>query len=418
MTGQRLHVFFGQRPVGELALDAAGKLAWRYLGAWRRDPGAFPVSVSLPLDGEPARPDAAANFFANLLPEGTVRQRICQALRISPTNDFELLRAIGGDCAGALTITAEEQPPPVGNDYEAVTPRQLAAWSVGAPDAFSAITGRRDVRLSLAGAQDKLPVKFDGQRFLVPRGNSPSTHLLKFASPHWSHLPENEVFTTWLAEAAGLPAVRIRLATSTRARFAVVERYDRVRQGETFARLHQEDFCQALGISAANKYEKEGGPTLAACCQVLREHASLPAAEIRKLLRWALFNWLAGNADGHAKNLSLLFLPGGQIELAPFYDLVCTRNYRQLDRLLAMKIGGEADPGQLGPKNIGQLARDLGVGPRLVRDELAGLAERLVAALPAVVERFDAEAGNSPVLQRLPRIVRTLVRRAKTGVAE
>jgi serine/threonine-protein kinase HipA len=125
----------------------------------------------------------------------------------------------------------------------------------------------------------------------------------------------------------------------------VVERYDRRREAETIQRLHQEDFCQALGRSPLRKYQKEGGPRPGEVADILRLYGSLPSEDLRLLIRWGLFNWLYGNCDAHAKNISLLFGPARGTRLAPFYDLVCTRVYKSLDHHLAMSLGEQFDPG-------------------------------------------------------------------------
>jgi serine/threonine-protein kinase HipA len=150
------------------------------------------------------------------------------------------------------------------------------------------------------------------------------------------------------------------------------------------------------------KYEKEGGPSFKQCADLLREHSSLPALEIDKLLQWALFNLLAGNSDAHGKNLSILYGKDGTISLAPFYDLVCTRNYERLDRHLAMSIGGEADPGLVGGDHVTRFAADLQVNPSLIFETLDNMLKAIPQALETATEEFNAEWGDSPILERLP----------------
>ncbi len=409
----RLYVYFGDRHIGQIDLTPTFQMEFTYDSAWLSDARAFPVSLSMPLSDDPIPVETSHNFFANLLPEAGVRQRICAALKISPGNDYELLKAIGGDCAGALTITPDAQPAGQDNDYVEIDDQQLANWSIGTPDAFSTISGRQNVRLSLAGAQDKLPVLLRQNQFFLPRRNSPSSHLLKFSSPYYAHLPENETFLTGLAQAVELPAVHIHLQSTERARIAVVERYDRQIVGDTYRRLHQEDMCQVLGISPAQKYEKEGGPSLRQCAHIIRQHCSLPAIEVDKLLNWAIFNLLTGNADAHGKNLSVLYLPDGSINLTPFYDLVSTRNYETLDRHLAMAVGGETDPGQIGRAHFEQLARDIGVSRSLVFDTLQQLSDALLRELPNTAQRFAECYGDSPITERLPLIIRKQINRTR-----
>lgn len=410
---EALFVHFRNATVGQLSLTESGLINFQYGLAWQQHPDRFPISISLPLSGD-FDVHASHHFFVNLLPEASIRQQICQSLQISQGNDFGLLKAIGGDCAGALAITLSDAAIQPEQRYEAVSERQLADWSVGTPNAFSAVTGQDEVRLSLAGAQDKLPVHLQDGRIMIPLGSTPSTSLLKFASPIYSHLPENETFVTMLAKAVGLPVVDIQLRQTDRSAIALITRYDRVLQNGHYLRLHQEDFCQALGIGAARKYEKEGGPGLRQCADIIRRHTSFPLIELQKLMNWTLFNLLAGNADAHGKNLSLLYSRQGGLQLAPFYDLVCTRNYKNISRHLAMSLGGVTDPDQISAKQLHAMADDLGVRPTVVLKAAARLSEQLQQTMPDVVTQFKDTFGPSPILERIPIIIRKQIRRLTT----
>jgi len=396
-------------------LSEASKIHFRYSREWLASSASFPISISLPLEGRISE-IASHHFFVNLLPEANVRQQICKSLGISNGNDFQLLKAIGGDCAGALKITTADEiaSPSAVPRYEGVTESQLAQWSIGSPDAFAAVTGHDEVRLSLAGAQDKLPVHIVGERVFVPLGDAPSTHILKFASPFYSHLPENETFVSMLATQVGLPAAPVALRKTERASIAIIVRYDRFQHDGIDCRLHQEDFCQALGISPINKYEKEGGPSFLQCAEILRRHASFPLIELQKLLQWGLFNLLVGNADAHGKNLSLLYDANGGIRLAPFYDLVCTRNYKRIARDMAMGYGGMFDPDLVGAEHLEAFARDLGIRPNVVSRELDEMMDRVTSGLALVTAKFAELFGKSPVLERLPIVIRKQIRRVRS----
>ena len=267
------------------------------------------------------------------------------------------------------------------------------------------------MRLSLAGAQDKLPVKvIDGKQFYLPKGNSPSTQILKFAS-HFLHLPENETFTTMLGRAAGVETVDISLYQTSESRIAVIERYDRLASNETFTRIHQEDVCQALGIHPQRKYQQEGGPNLQDCVQLIKDVCSVPIVELEKLIRWTMFNWLAYNADAHAKNISLLFI-GGQTKLAPFYDLVCTNNYPRLNKRLAMSIGNEFLPGAVQTQHLEQFANELDMSSSYVYELANETVERLQNSMDETIIEFKDLYGDSPILQRVPVVVRKRCKRA------
>ena len=256
--------------------------------------------------------------------------------------------------------------------------------------------------MSLAGAQDKLPVHIEGDQILIPVGDTPSTHILKFASPFYSHLTENETFVSLLAKAVGLTVVDICLRQTSKARVAVITRYDRVLSHGQYIRLHQEDFCQAIGTPSSNKYEKEGGPSLKQCAEIIRRNTSFPLVDLQRLLQWTLFNLLVGNADAHGKNLSLLYDANGAPGLAPFYDLVCTRNYKKISRDLAMKLGGVSDPDLVAAPHFDALASDFKIRPNVVVNVVKKLTDELIEALPRTAALFADRFGDSPVIERLP----------------
>ena len=131
-------------------------------------------------------------------------------------------------------------------------------------------------------------------------------------------------------------------------------------------------------------------------------------------MNWTLFNLLAGNADAHGKNLSLLYADRRSLQLAPFYDLVCTRNYKNISRHLAMSLGGVTDPDQIGAKQLHAMADDLGVRPAVVLNTATGLSEQLLQTMPDVVNRFRDTFGPSPILERIPIIINKQIRRLTT----
>jgi len=214
-----------------------------------------------------------------------------------------------------------------------------------------------------------------------------------------------------LARAAGVETVDIGLYQTDESRIAVIERYDRKEINGTFSRIHQEDFCQALGVHPERKYQQEGGPNLQACIELIKNVCSVPIIELEKFIRWTLFNWLAYNADAHAKNISLLFTDG-QTTLAPFYDLVCTNNYPRLSKRLAMSLGGEFMPGAVTPKHLDIFAQELEVNPSYVTELAKETVDRLQNSIEATMTEFKDLFGESPILQRVPAIVRKRCKRA------
>lgn len=406
-----LEVSFGTRRVGRLS-ETEESLSFAYSPAWLEDPEAFAVSLSLPLRDAPFEGGAAAAFFANLLPEGEVRTRVAERLKLSVDNDFALLAALGGDCAGALTLTEGPAPEPTWH-YRPLTSEELAGF-VREGAVFARVSGQQGVRLSLAGAQDKLPVCRDGDGNLsLPLDGSPSTHLLKFARKDFRHLPANEAFVTDLARDLGLPAVEVDLLEIAGEAQLLVERYDRSRDEDgRVTRLHQEDFCQALGLRPTRKYEGEGGPDFARCFETVADQSAEPALDTESLLRWLVFGFLVGNADGHAKNLSLLRSADGRLRLAPFYDLLSTAIYPALDRHLAMKVGRTSDPGEIGGRDWNDLAAKIGVRASWLLDFVRDMAEALPERAKRVAGPFRERYGDSPALGMILPLLRKRARRA------
>ena len=211
--------------------------------------------------------------------------------------------------------------------------------------------------------------------------------------------------------------VDIELGSIEKRFFAQIERFDRVwdagsTTGGEVQRLHQEDFCQALGYGFDKKYQDSGGPTFADCYQMLQEVSTDPAIDTQNMLRWQIFNVLAGNSDGHAKNLSLLYSRNGAIRLSPFYDLVCTRAIERIDYHLAFDVGGQRDPGQISTKDWDTLAGQCDVGSRFLRRLLQETAASLLEQIGHTKALFEAHYGEYPALQCIERIVTQQCHRA------
>ncbi len=183
--------------------------------------------------------------------------------------------------------------------------------------------------------------------------------------------------------------------------FLLVQRYDRsIGEDRVARRLHQEDFCQALGMPPEAKYASEGGPTFKEAFALLRRVAARPAVEVLKLLDAAIFNLIVGNADAHGKNYSLLYRPEG-IGFAPLYDLLCTVAYPQVHAKLAMKVGKRATLEEFTPATWTDFAREIGMGAPFVRRRASALAELIVGRIEGVADGIAAARFDGPQLQRL-----------------
>lgn len=403
-----LNVWCGQSLVGFLWRNAIGQIGFNYDAEWLASSEHFALSLSLPLrTGDYTPEDGIAHrFFANLLPEGNARDQLVRDLKIADS-DFDLLRAIGGECAGALSLLPDVQTPSSAAEYLLLDATELAnlVKRKGQPVTWK---GHDRPRLSLAGAQNKCPVLFKDNAYWLPKSESPSSHILKFEVTDYRHLPAYETYTMQLAAAIGLEVADIHLRRVEEITFAEIARYDRALQpsGE-IARYHQEDFCQALGYGYQKKYQQDGGATFADCMELLADKATTPAEDRDRLIRWQIFNVLAGNSDGHAKNLSLLYLPGGVIRLAPFYDLICTRAIERIDENLAFSVGGERNPGLITGAHWDKLSSDCGLAKRYVNSLVKQTATLLLDTHQTVRETFEAQYGEYKALEQIQKVIHT-----------
>lgn len=411
-----LKVYFDGELVGRLTQDGSGQMRFQYDNAWREKPDAMALSRSLPLRAEPFTQKECRGFFGGTLPEEGNRKVIARILGISDKNDFAMLEQIGGECAGAISFHAEDEVisadaqryRELGDDELAKVLRELPRRPL--------MAGEDGIRLSLAGAQDKIAVRVDDGRISIPRGSAPSSHILKPAIDTWEGVVFNEAFCMRLARACDLNTSHVEIGKVEEIDYLLVRRYDRVRNkaGEeaseeagAIRRVHQEDFCQALGVPSEKKYQSEGGPSLTACFELLREASTVPALDLRDLLDAVIFNLLIGNHDAHAKNFSLLYLPGGEVRLAPLYDLVCTVFYPELTDKMAMKIGGEAKSALIMPRHVETFATAAGLGAVQTRARVASLTEKVLDKI-AFVPKPEAisEAVAALIAERCEKFLR------------
>lgn len=411
-----LEVWLFDRRMGSLSL-AHGRLSFAYVPEWLAQPLAVALSHSLPLQAEPFDDHQTRPFFAGLLPEGQMRRLIAQQFQVSGQNDFALLDHIGGECAGAVTFLEPGQALPQTNgagatgavgDVEWLSDQKLLALLDELPRR-PMLAGNDGLRLSLAGAQDKLPVVVDESgpgavRIGLPRNGAPSSHILKPAIHAVEDSVANEGFCMLLAEVMGLRPANARIHSVLGRSFLLVERYDRVlkndaQQSPQLQRMHQEDFCQALGVVPEMKYQNEGGPGLAQCFALLRSVTRPSAPQVLRLLDGVIFNALIGNHDAHGKNFSLLY--GGKAPvLAPFYDLLSTAIYPQLTPKMAMKLGSKYKFSELEARHWEQFAEEAGLAKAATRKRL----QQLATELPAAARKLQAApqhgfAGNAVVEQ-------------------
>lgn len=401
-----LEVWLFADRVGTLAL-VEGRLNFCYAPDWLSRPNAVALSTSLPLQAEPFDDHKTRPFFAGLLPEGQMRRLIAQQFQVSGQNDFALLDHIGGECAGAVTFLepGHALPAPThSDDVQWLSDEEVVAILDELPRR-PMLAGKDGLRLSLAGAQDKLPVVFDGTRIGLPRNGTPSSHILKPAIHAVEDSVTNEGFCMALAEAMQLMPAKSKIHAVLNRSFLLVERYDRIADAQGHRqRLHQEDFCQALGVVPEIKYQNEGGPDLAQCFELVRRVTRPSAPQILRLLDYVIFNALIGNHDAHAKNFSLLYLRGEAGKspvLAPFYDTLSTAVYPTLTPKMAMKIGSKYKFSEVQARHWDQFAEGVGLTKAQAKRRILELAK----SLPPTARKLQADPeygfASNAVVERI-----------------
>ena len=396
-----LPVYFEQRLVGRIDVDKNGP-GFTYNPDWVALRGAFPISITMPLKTDRITSDVFLPWASNLLPESEQLRTLGQLLGLSRVDVIGLLSAIGGDTAGALSIGQPGRTATV--QWRSVeTPDELERLIDGLPSK-PFLVGEEGVSMSLAGAQTKLAAAVnEAGRISIPMNGSPSTHILKPDVPQLYGSIYNEAFCLTLARRINLSAPHVATGRAGKRAYLLVERYDRRYQSGRWRRLHQEDYCQALGKPPSAKYEFNqtgiNGPTLKEMFALTRRH--MPPTEIVRLLDRVIFNVLVCNTDAHAKNYSAM-IGGNGISLAPVYDVMCGEVWESVTKNLVHKVGGSNRGEQLQAKHWQQFARECGLNPKQVLDRVSALARSVISEIAAVeCEVAAMPAGSDPMLSQV-----------------
>jgi serine/threonine-protein kinase HipA len=393
-----LIAYLGDRRTGRLIRKDNGNLQFRYDDGYDGPP----LSHAMPVRAE-AHPHAVCRaVFGGLLPEGEGRETLARALGISPGNDYGLLAEIGGDCAGAITLLEPGAPLSRAGNVRELRDGDLDEQLRSLPQRPLAASPDEGVRLSLAGAQPKLPLVLGSGRAAIPLDSAtPTTHILKPEPAAYPGLVDNEAFCMQLAAGAGLTTATVwKGSTRSGLSYLVVERYDRDLTSDPIRRLHQEDVCQALGVPSDAKYQSEGGPGVGDTVKLIRDATAIPARELPRFWEALVFNWLIGNCDAHGKNFSLLY-DAGAPTLAPLYDLVSTKLYDVTTRL-AMSIDGATRLDEIDLSAWSRLAQQVGVREDFALRTTRQVVRSVGAALDAALA--DDEHRNASALAIARRI--------------
>jgi len=365
------------------------------------------LSLALPVSERAFPSGIVTSFLDGLLPEGDARRVIAEEFGLRANHTFALIRALGRDCAGALVIQPESDPAPRPasvNTAQALTEDQLVDLIDNLRIAPLGI-GQR-VRISLGGVQEKLLLTqlLDGS-WGRPIDGTPSTHILKPQIRGFSNTVENEAFCMRVAALVGMRVPQVKITAIRQRLLLVVQRYDRtIHDDGTVDRIHQEDFCQALGVSPQKKYEEEGGPSLRRVAATLQAVAS--DEDVEDLLRAVTLNVVLGNGDAHGKNFSLLHERSGTVRLAPLYDLLCTLVYDQrrlamyvdniqrIDRVTAERIVNEGVLWGLARQHAEDVVNDMleriPLAAENAADEVTGVPRELLDAVAAQLTHLRA----------------------------
>lgn len=403
----QLPLYFDEQVSGTLYPAANGGLRFEYAATWLANLDAQPLAPTLPLRSGLQDGEQVAAYFGHLLPTGKARQQLASQAGVAEHDLFALLALTAGDCAGAAQVTFADlqsnQPPH--NQREASTSYQtLSEQDAQELVAFlpqrTMLTGTDpQLRLSLAGTQPKLPIRYGvtGEESVLqlPRGIAASTHILKIADPHYPYMVVNEVYCTRLAKHCGLvvPDITLlRLGDTPEQVVSIAERFDRKvtadQQVQQVQRLQQCNFSQAMGILPKQYLPLSSeAATLRDCRNLIDTEILLPAVARKRVLEWVMFNLLIGNANAGADKLALLMDQHGNQQLAPFYGLASTDIYQGSTEKFAMAIGGQRDVRYLFPVHRQKLLEDLDVTGRLAR--------QVAAKLQKSMQKYAVELANS-----------------------
>lgn len=403
-----LDVWYLNSKAGELTQDKSGRLLFAYDAGYLTSAQPWPISISMPLRPEEFGDRITRPYFSGLLPDEEARKKIARLLSVSEKNPFSLLEIIGGECAGALSLYPQGKGPHEENAEDA-----YFLDDQGMDDLFGELrhrpllAGDKGVRLSLAGAQDKLAVRVVDGKLALMLGGAPTTHILKTligredvqASVH------NEFFCMMLAAQCGLDVPRVEIRHTTTEPFLLIERYDRRWKDGHVTRLHQEDFCQALSIAPENKYQSEGGPDIAACLDIIQQQSIAPLLDRVSFLNIVIFNYLIGNADAHGKNFSFLY-EQGKPRLAPAYDLLSTAVYPELASKMSMKIGGKYEPMEVRLHHWHRLVPDTATARNNLEKVLSELSLTVLSEAEKLKADLKKAGTESPVFDDVIAVIK------------
>lgn len=386
MAAGALAVWLGDERVG--TLERAGR---RFQVRFTPAPGvATALSVATGPGADPWTPVRTRAWFDNLLPEEGRRTAAETAHGVERGDTFGLLAAIGWECAGAVSVLPGDRLPASG-DYQPLNDEEVWARLDALPRVLAETD--REVRLSLGGAQEKLLLARFDAGWLLPRSGAVSTHILKPEPERYPGLAAGEAWSLAVASAA-TPVATAQLAEPAGHRpVLVVQRYDRVVEGESVRRRHQEDGCQVLGLPPEQKYPVGSGSreaSLARIAAVLVARGADPERDLRRLLAQTTVNVALLNTDAHAKNVSVLHAGPRSVELAPMYDVAPTAWFLPAQARAALPVGGKWKITEMTRGHLLAEARAWGVPDVVARAVIGDTLDAVATGTDAADIRFPS----------------------------
>lgn len=425
---EELHALASDVMMGRVLWERSrDRLSFVYEADWQSNAANYPLSLSMPLTAAEHGPKTVEAFLWGLLPDNDgILKRWGERFQVSPRHAFQLLRHVGEECAGAVQLVRPERAAKWLEGSETGAVKWLKEEEIAQrlklllKDHSVSRIGVDAGQFSLAGAQPKTGFLYDprGQRWGVPSGVIPTTHIFKPATGDFDGYAENEHFCIRLAHALDLPVASSALHYFDGTAVIVVERYDRLRNGKKVTRIHQEDMCQSLARMPQTKYQNQGGPSPREIIGLIREHSSIREEDEKRFVDALIFNWLLSGTDAHAKNYSFLIAPQGQVRLSPLYDLSSTLPYtRQIaprDATLAMKIGDKYKVLAIGAREWKRFAAELRIDFDALRTRMLQMGEALPEAARKVGSEIKTEGITHDVIGRL---IEALTERARRSTA-
>ena len=388
---------------GNLLDTGDGNARFVYDENYRKDLAAHPISLSLPFQEEAFSREKTKQFFDGLLPEGFTRRTLAQMLHKGENDYLSILMELGRECIGAIQIL-EEGDDRSSADYVPLDTKQIRRLAEEGVSRSAEIV--MQTHLSLTGASGKAGLYYNKEKqdWYLPIGDAPSTHIVKQSHVRLDSIVANEQLSLMTAKALGLDVPDSFIINSGKYRdediLFATKRFDRefyphcqkVNGLAVPARLHQEDFAQALGISAADKYETGRRGYLKAMFELLRKYSADPISDQLKLWDIFIFDYLVGNTDNHIKNVSLLYSPDlSSVRLAPAYDILSTAVYESSTRDMAFYIGPDISLNRIGIDSFEAAAREAGLGMRMAMARFRNMKEHFEASLQSSAEELKQQ---------------------------